>query len=411
MDILSKFFIYVDLSLKDDKLKLASVFLFASSCFFSSLSYADDVVEESLTQKNRIDLGGAIRMRFDYDPDRDIRKLSFDTAIVNLDFYYDQFSGHVEHRILGGAYPYTYTDHIGDINFTKKAYLEYTVDKEQAIQVGLNQVPIGFQPYYTSTVIESIAYIAGIEDLYRLGVKYDYKNENHEFLAAYYAANPWQGKGTSRGTYYSNQIVSADDSLENGTHYEEKDALAVQYNYTQKADHWISNYGVSGYYSKLKSKSDFDENNGERKVIGLHYGLNNDRFSLKLISLYNHIDTPFTQTTLGSYDGTFNIANQGVISSIDINYKIPKLNIKDINDFNVYGHYSRYDKSKKDFLDSQQFVLGSAFTFKKNIYIATEWLFGKNNPYIGGSDYGQSLAIGGSNQWENQVNINIGYYF
>jgi len=313
MNILSKTSIHSDLSFKGRKVNSTSAFLFASSCFFSSLSYANDAIGDNQAQKNRIDLGGAIRMRFDYDPDRDIRKFSFDTAIVILDFYYDQLSGHFEHRILGGAYPYTYTDHIGDVNFTKKAYLEYAVDKGQSFQVGLNQVPIGFQPYYTSTVIESMAYIAGIEDLYRLGVKYNYKNDNHKFLAGYYAANPWKGKGTSNGAYYSNQIISADDSLENGTHYKEQDALALQYSYTEKMNNWTSNYGVSGYYSKLKSRQDF--------------------------------------------------------------------------------------------------VVGSAFTFKKNLYIATEWLFGKNNPYIGGSSYGQSLAAGGTNQWENQINMNIGYYF
>lgn len=410
MNILSIIFMQPNASFKNYKAKSAFALLLASTCVLTSLAYADEVVEESQSQKNRIDLGGAIRMRFDYDPDRDIQKLSFDTAIVNLDFYYDQWSGHFEHRILGGAYPYDYTDQVGEIHFTKKAYLEYTANEEQSVQVGLNQVPIGFQPYYTSTVIESMAYIAGIEDLYRLGVKYDYKKDNHEILAGYYAANPWKGKGTSHGAYYSNQIIPADDSLENGTHYKEQDALALQYNYTQKGESWSSNYGVSGYYSKLESKH-AAEKNGNREIYALHYGLNNDLFGLKFITLFNHIDTPYNQTTFGSYDGTFNVANKGVMYSIDLNYKIPKFNVKDINDFNIYGHYSRYDKSEKAFLDSDQFVLGSAFTYKKNLYIAAEWLFGKNNPYIGGSNYGQSLAAGGSNQWENQVNVNIGYYF
>ena len=41
----------------------------------------------------------------------------------------------------------------------------------------------------------------------------------------------------------------------------------------------------------------------------------------------------------------------------------------------------------------------------------TEWLIGKNDPYIGGSSYTQSLGAGGSNQWENQLYMNIGYYF
>ena len=38
-------------------------------------------------------------------------------------------------------------------------------------------------------------------------------------------------------------------------------------------------------------------------------------------------------------------------------------------------------------------------------------LFGKNDPYIGGSSYTQSLGAGGTDQWENQLYVNIGYYF
>ncbi|OTG84211.1 hypothetical protein B9T31_13750 [Acinetobacter sp. ANC 4558] len=394
--------------LKDKSLR--SLFLLTLSYAICQSSYANETEEKPQVESRRIDFGGAIRMRFDYDADRDIRKLGFDTAIANLDFYYDQLSGHAEYRILGGAYPYDYTDKIGDIHFAKKAYLAYRFNEQQSVQVGLNQVPIGFQPYYTSTVIESLGYIAGVEDLYRVGVKYDYKVENHQVLFGYYVANAWKGKGTGQGAYYSNQIIPADPSLEHGTDYKEKDAVAFQYNYTQQHDAWTSNYGISGYYSKLKSKA-VDEKNAHREVYGLHYSIDGNRLGIKLITLFNHLTTPADQTTFGSYDGTFNVANKGVLYSADVNYKIPQFNVKDIDNFNIYAHYSRYDKSKKDFLDSEQVVLGSAFTYKKNFYIAAEWLFGKNNPYIGSSSYAQSLAAGGTNRWENQVNINIGYYF
>ncbi|OTG66678.1 hypothetical protein [Acinetobacter silvestris] len=373
-------------------------------------SHADENMNEPGVKKNYIDFGGAIRTRFDFDPDRDIRKFSFDTLILNTDFSYEKLSGSFEYRILGGAYPYDYTDHIGDISFPKKAYVEYAVDDKQAVQFGLNQVPIGFQPYYTSTMLESIAYIAGIEDLYRVGLKYNYKNENSEVLLGYYFANAWKGKGTSNGAYYSNVIVSANDSLENGTQYKEKDALALQYNYSKKFENWTSKYGISGYYSKLDAENNKDED-GHREILGLHYGINNDRVDLKLVTLFNNIKNSSHQTTLGSYDGEFNIANKGMIYSADLNYKLPELNTENIADFNVYTHYSYYDKDQKEFMNSSEWVVGAAFTYKKNFYIASEWLFGKNNPYVGGSDYGQSLASGGSNQWENQLNINIGYYF
>lgn len=55
-------------------------------------------------------------------------------------------------------------------------------------------------------------------------------------------------------------------------------------------------------------------------------------------------------------------------------------------------------------------ILGASFSFSK-LWIATEWLHGKNDPYIGGSSYTQSLGAGGSDQWENQLYTNIGYYF
>ncbi|MCX5466832.1 hypothetical protein [Acinetobacter nematophilus] len=388
----------------------SALVLLCTFTLMSVPSYADETTSTMQTVQNRVELGGAVRMRFDYDPDRDTRKLSFDTAILNLDFYHDQFSGHIEHRFLGGAYPYEYTEHIGDVNFAKKAYLEYAVDPQQSIQVGLNQVPIGIQPYYTSTVIESLAYIAGIEDLYRVGAKYHYKQDNYDVYAAYYASNPWKGKGTSQGAYYSNQIIPADESLDNGTSYKEHDAVALQYNYSHQSGNWLSNYGISGYYARLKSKL-IEDKDGHRGIYALHYGINKDRLGLKFVSLFNHIDTPYDQTTFGAYDGTFNVANKGILYSLDLNYKIPEFNVKDVHDFNVYMHYSLYDKSKKAFLDSNQLVFGSAFTYKKNLYIAAEWLFGKNSPYIGGSSYSQSLAAGGSNQWENQVNVNIGYYF
>lgn len=82
-----------------------------------------------------------------------------------------------------------------------------------------------------------------------------------------------------------------------------------------------------------------------------------------------------------------------------------------LKDLTLYANYSTYDKRKKDYFDSQQIVLGSSFLFKENFFTAIEWLFGKNDPYIGGSNYTESMAKGGSNQWENQIGINIGYYF
>ena len=66
----------------------------------------------------------------------------------------------------------------------------------------------------------------------------------------------------------------------------------------------------------------------------MHYGINNDRIALKLVSLFNNIENLSDQTTFGSYDGEFNVANKGMIYSADLNYKLPELHTENINDFN-----------------------------------------------------------------------------
>jgi hypothetical protein len=47
----------------------------------------------------------------------------------------------------------------------------------------------------------------------------------------------------------------------------------------------------------------------------------------------------------------------------------------------------------------------------KKLWIAVEWLNGRNDPYFGGSSYTQSLAAGGTDHWKGQFYMNIGYYF
>lgn len=81
-----------------------------------------------------------------------------------------------------------------------------------------------------------------------------------------------------------------------------------------------------------------------------------------------------------------------------------------LSDIKLYANYSRFDKDVAAFRDSQRFILGSSFSLG-SLWIALEWLHGRNDPYIGGSDYTQSPSSGGSDRWENQLYGNIGYYF
>lgn len=63
---------------------------------------------------DNLDLGGAVRARWDYDPDRDIQKFNFDTWIAAA-----------KYRFYGRAYPYQYTNNVGDVSFAESAWVGY----------------------------------------------------------------------------------------------------------------------------------------------------------------------------------------------------------------------------------------------------------------------------------------------
>ena len=360
-------------------------------------------------QDLKLNLGGAIRTRFDLDPDRDIEEFGIDTVILNGRFSYKGLSGEIEYRLLGGFYPYQYVDNIGDISFPKKAFIKYAFDNETTVSLGLNQVPLGLQPFFGSTMIESLGYTMGIEDLYKTGVKFGKQFEHHHVDLGYYWDDAWRGEGTSNGTYYSNVITEADAYVVNGTSYKERNSSVVNYTYSDKYQDWNYSLGLSGYYAHLK---DFEQNKGSRNLLGIHYATNNDKYGLKFVSFYQDVDINNKLISLGGYDGTFNMATKGMFYSLDLSYKVPQKYLNEnITNWTLYSNYSLYDKTESDFKSTQRLVLGSSFFLNKNFYISTEWLFGKNDPYIGGSSYTQSLASGGTNHWENQLNIDIGYYF
>ena len=59
---------------------------------------------------DNLDIGGAVRARWDYDPDRDIQTFNFDTAILSAKYNSDTWIGEAKYRFYGRAYPYKYAD-------------------------------------------------------------------------------------------------------------------------------------------------------------------------------------------------------------------------------------------------------------------------------------------------------------
>ncbi|PWU29937.1 hypothetical protein DK254_07265 [Pseudomonas sp. RW407] len=362
---------------------------------------------------DELDVGGALRARFDHDPDRDIDKAGFDTLMLRATYTSDSWIGAARYRFYGKQYPYQYTDHIGDVAFAEYAWVGYRFDAERQVQVGLNQVPFGLQPYFGSTFYETLGNVVGLEDVAAVGAKYIQQQGDWNLQAGLYGRPAWPGRGTSNGSTYSTVVTSADDYVPEGTRNQERQIVVARLARSLQLGEWKSEVGVSALTSRLENKDTHDA--GRRNAYALHYLGQNGPWGVQLQAGRQQMSprNPGSDevVSFGGYDGTFNVASRGNLYVGDLSYSFPGTFVGGwVSGMKVYGNYSRFDKSASGFDASERFILGTSFSVH-SFYIAVEWLNGRNDPYIGGSSYTDSLAQGGTDHWENQLYANVGYYF
>ncbi|WP_449433410.1 hypothetical protein [Pseudomonas putida] len=359
-----------------------------------------------------LDIGGAVRARVDHDPDQDLEKLSFDTFFLTATYTSSSWLGAAKYRFYGDAYPYRYTDKIGDISFPEYAWVGYKFNDTQQVHAGLNKIPFGLQPYFGSTFFETLGNVIGLEDIQDLGIKYIQQSADWNLQAGYYLRPIDQGQGTSRGgRTYSTSVAKADSYVANGSNNQERDIVVARLARTLKLGDWQSELGVSGLTSSLENSDTHDA--GRRTALAVHYLGKNGPWGVQVQAARQDMRPRNPDSdqlvTFGSFDATFNVAAKGNLYVADLSYNIDG-KYGWFSGIKLYGNYSGLDKSDSAFDDSQRFILGTSFSLL-DLWVAVEWLHGKNDPYIGGSSFTQSLAAGGSNQWENQFYANIGYYF
>ncbi|MBT8766896.1 hypothetical protein [Metapseudomonas boanensis] len=361
---------------------------------------------------DNLDLGGAIRGRLDYDPDRDLSKFSFDTFFLTADYHSDTWIAAAKYRFYGDAYPFDYTDKVGDISFAEYAWVGYKFSPEQQLQVGQTPIPFGLLPYFGSTFFESLGNVIGLEDTQNIGFKYLQQSGDWDLQAAYYPIPAEQGEGTSRGgRTYGTNVATADDYVVDGSDNHEQDIFVGRLARQFEAGGWKSEIGLSGLASTLENQD--TDRDGHRYTAALHFSGKHGAWGVQAQAARQQM-TPKNPgddrlVTFGSFDGTFNVAAKGNLYLADLSYDIAG-QYGWLSGIKLYANYSLFDKDESAFQDSQRFIAGSSFSFGP-LWIALEWLHGKNDPYIGGSSYTQSLGAGGSDRWENQLYSNIGYYF
>ena len=218
---------------------------------------------------DNLDLGGAVRARWDYDPDRDIQKFNFDTAILSAKYHSDTWIGQAKYRFYGRAYPYNYTKNVGDVQFAEMAWIGYKFNPDQQVQVGLNQLPFGLQPYFGSTFFQTLGSVVGLEDVEEVGAKYIQQSGDWNIQAGYYLRPAWQGKGTGKGDTYSTVVSEADSYVTNGSNNQERNTVVLRVAKALDLGPWKSEVGISGLTSSLENRD--TNNDGRRNAMAVHY--------------------------------------------------------------------------------------------------------------------------------------------
>ncbi|RDS81066.1 hypothetical protein DWU99_17925 [Dyella psychrodurans] len=363
---------------------------------------------------DNLDLGGAIRARVDEDSTRGIHKFGIDTLMLSAKYTSDSWIGAARYRFYGKDYPYQYTRHFGDINFAEYAWIGYRFDPTQQVQVGLNQVPFGLQRLYSDTFLETLAFTMGLEDLDEIGAKYIKDIGDWNIQAGYYARPAWPGNGTSRGSTYSTVVTPADPYVAGGTDNIERDMFVGRLAKKVQAGEWKGEVGVSLLTSTLYNRD--TRLDGRRDEFALHYMGSHGPWGVKL-QYTRQVMSPknpngANQTiTIGGYDGTYNMATRGNLYLANVSYSVPGSYLWGwITDVHPYLSYSLYDKTDPQFRNTQRWIAGTSFSLKF-LSIYTEWRKGRNDPYLGGSSYAQSLAAGGIDHWRGQFFMNVAWYF
>lgn len=376
----------------------------------------------------RFTFGGAIRARYDarFNDARPISgerytssHFSFDTLALKAKYDSSTVFASGQYRIYGGSFIYGkragYENYPGEVHFPMWAYAGLKLTPQDSISGGISQAPFGLTPYFGSSFLESVGFTAGIEEVYNLGLKYSHEGANWNWDLAYYPGMAPEGKGISReSARYSANMVRADSYVPDGSNNHERHMAVGRIERTFFKDDVASfKAGVSGWFSKVHNLN--TNGDGFKALEAVHFDATWRNWGFKGIYVRQDVkvknpgrDDIFT---IGSYDGSYNIAAKGNLVSGEINYKIPN----DIGPFAVqpYLNYSAFIKDKAKFKTTERYILGAAWTLTADprLIIYSEFIWGKNDPYVGAGQYTSGLAQGGDDKWKKSAIINIGYYF
>jgi hypothetical protein len=354
-----------------------------------------------------VTVSGTIRAFYqdkNYGESSSDQKIKFDAAIINIGYESPDWFGKFQYR----CYQY---DKLCDFSTLVQAYSGYRLNTTDNITVGLQPIPFGPGRYWDSSFYAGINNTMGLQDALDLGVNYHFEMPTATKVdLAYFATDGGNYHGNSKDSArYTANVITSSDPLK--TNLNEKNMWMARVDQDLKflsTDDLKVSVGGSYWYSDIENKKTSAD--GNRNTWAVFNHINYRSLNVVLTggrqSIRNKDALSPHQSTYGSFDSEYDIANKGYFYTLDTSYVF-----KDVMEsLNVtpYLVLSGFHKQEQNFNDSQRNILGVTWGYK-NMSLNTEYVMSKNDPFVGGNS--SSLAQGDDGKWNKLVNIMYQYNF
>lgn len=353
--------------------------------------------------KDGISVGGAVRTNYShtsYSEGNKDRGGDFDFDIFRLNL-----RGEIGDVSLNGEI--RFFDYMTAIKY---AYVGYQFSENWQVNAGVTKVPFGNSPYNSNNYFFSANYYLGLEDDFDLGVVFKRSVAEHWQLDLGFFKNDElggiDGYVDNRSDRYSYDIVGARTAGEGiydepGQALGEYNTFSGRYAYHFEQGELSTEVGVSVLSGGLH---DGDSRAGDYDAWALHANSQYQNWHLQLQhSQYRYDIDNVEQVAVGAYSFYDTIAAEATSTTLNIAYDMA-VNFGAVTGLQFYNNYGVvYDKS--DATANTVMNVTGVSVAAGGLFTYFDWVHAKNQPFVGGS------AVGDSGDYEQRLNINVGYYF
>lgn len=353
---------------------------------------------------DQLEVGGWLRANIQEKSfSQNDQHLKFDAAKLMIQYNSQLMSGQFEYR----CYQF---DKICDFSALVDANLSYHIDHnpQHKITLGIQAIPFGPSRNWSSNWYGGLLVNTGLEDVHNLGLKYQYPwTDQTQIELAYFFSDvgDYSGKSRDAARYSANFVSTGIDTPLSDLAERDLWLMRLKHGFELNKNTNL-NVGASYWYSNIDNKSEAKTGKSERWATFATLQHLNWIFTFTAGQTRSDNQDPRSpySSMIGSFDTAYAVANDANFYTADLYYSI-KLNDK--SSLSPYATYSYLDKMQTGFQDSSRYILGAQWDYLP-ISIAAEYIIGKNDYFIGGTE--RAFAQGDGRQ-EHLFNLLFLYHF